>query len=100
LALYGGLPLSDLLPVEPWSSANTRHRGCSQSRRSRLSSSRSSPVRAWSCLRATVDGWPSFLPILYRPTLARSYRLGLKNRFSRRVLAESAVGGSPGRSLR
>jgi hypothetical protein len=47
-------------------------------------------------------GWvePIFLFALYRPTLARSYRLGLKNRFSSRAWADSRVGGSPGRSLR
>ena len=43
---------------------------------------------------------PSFLLNLYRPTLAMSYRFGLKNRLSSRVWAFSRVGGSPGRSLR
>jgi hypothetical protein len=43
---------------------------------------------------------PIFLLALYRPTLARSYRLGLKNRFSNSACADSRVGGSPGRSLR
>ncbi len=43
---------------------------------------------------------PSFLFTLYRPTLARSYRFGLKYRFSSRAWADSLVGGSPGRSLR
>ena len=43
---------------------------------------------------------PSFLLTLYRPTLARSYRFGLKYRFSSSAWADSRVGGSPGRSLR
>jgi hypothetical protein len=38
-------------------------------------------------------GWfePIFLFALYRPTLAKSYRLGLKNRFSSRACADSRV---------
>ena len=43
---------------------------------------------------------PSFRLTLYRPTLARSYRFGLKYRFSSSAWADSRVGGSPGRSLR
>jgi len=40
---------------------------------------------------------PSLWSSFRRPTLDRLYRSGLKNMFSKRVLAASFVGGSPGR---